>query len=46
MAVWVDTNDNSGEMLWGLVLVQVKGQEAGESRAQAAGPKRRKAAGP
>lgn len=45
-ALCLETNDNSGETLWGLVIVQVKWQKSGESRGQAMGSKRSQAAGP
>lgn len=45
MVLWLDTNDNSGETLWGLVLIQLKQQKSGESRAQAAGSNRSQAGG-
>lgn len=45
VVLWLDTNDNSGETLWGLVLIQLKQQKSGESRAQAAGSKRSQGGG-
>lgn len=46
MALWLDTNDNSVETLWALVLVQVKLQKSRERTGRAVGSKRSQPAWP